>query len=108
MKLSATAKTIYLDKTYERVTDKSTGEISHKNMIYADGKLVAINIETVTAENNALSATTRYMHYDPLGSIDTITGPRGEIVDRLSFDSFGARRPGDWKNDGVVTLKTFQ
>jgi len=76
-------------------------------MIYADGKLVATNVETVTAENNVFNATTRYMHYDPLGSIDTITGPKGEIVDRLSFDPFGARRPGDWKAAAVVTLTKF-
>jgi len=76
-------------------------------MIYADGKLVATNVETVTGAGNVKAATTRYMHYDPLGSIDMITGPRGEVVDRLSYDPFGARRPGDWKADGIVTLETF-
>jgi RHS repeat-associated protein len=76
-------------------------------MIYADGKLVATNVETVTGAGNVKAATTRYMHYDPLGSIDMITGPRGEVVDRLSYDPFGARRPGDWKADGIVTLESF-
>jgi len=76
-------------------------------MIYADGKLVATNVETVTGAGNVKAATTRYMHYDPLGSIDMITVPRGEVVDRLSYDPFGARRPGDWKADGIVTLETF-
>ena len=107
LKTSAASKTLYLDKIYERVTDLASGEISHKNMIYADGKLVATNVETVTGAGNVKAATTRYMHYDPLGSIDMITGPRGEVVDRLSYDPFGARRPGDWKADGIVTLETF-
>jgi RHS repeat-associated protein len=107
LKTSAATKTLYLDKIYERVTDLASGEISHKNMIYADGKLVATNVETVTGAGNVKAATTRYMHYDPLGSIEMITGPRGEVVDRLSYDPFGARRPGDWKADGIVTLEAF-
>ncbi len=107
LKTSASSRTFYLDKIYERVTSASTGEVSHKNMIYADGKLVATNVETITPGNNQLKSTTRYMHYDPLGSIDTITGPKGEVVDRLSFDPFGARRPGDWRATSVVILPSF-
>ena len=107
LKTSNTAKTLYLDKIYERVTDISSGETSHKNMIYADGKLVAINVETVTASASLKAAVTRYMHYDPLGSIDTITDSHGTVVDRLSFDPFGERRPGDWRQGQLSHLNPF-
>ncbi|EPJ48893.1 MAG: hypothetical protein OFPI_27180 [Osedax symbiont Rs2] len=107
LKTSASSRTLYLDKIYERVTSASSGEVSHKNMIYADGKLVATNVETIPPANDQLKSTTRYVHYDPLGSIDTITGPRGEVVDRLSFDPFGARRPGDWKVATAAILPSF-
>jgi RHS repeat-associated protein len=40
---------------------------------------------------------TRYLHYDNLGSIDTITNGQGNIVERMAYTSFGQRRQGDWR-----------
>jgi hypothetical protein len=40
---------------------------------------------------------TRYLHYDNLGSIDTITDGQGNIVERMSYAAFGERRKGDWR-----------
>jgi hypothetical protein len=53
----------------------------HKHFIYADGQLIAIHIKTDTTSAKSTSDTpatpipdkTRYLHYDNLGSIDTIT-----------------------------------
>jgi hypothetical protein len=38
---------------------------------------------------------TRYLHYDNLGSIDTITDGQGNIVERMAYTTFGERRKGD-------------
>jgi hypothetical protein len=53
---------------------------------------------------------TRYLHYDNLGSIDTITDGQGNIVERMSYAAFGERRKGDWRasdplsgDGGVIT-----
>jgi hypothetical protein len=40
---------------------------------------------------------TRYLHYDNLGSIDTITDGQGNIVERMAYTAFGQRRKGDWR-----------
>ncbi|VVM22027.1 hypothetical protein BSPWISOXPB_2576 [uncultured Gammaproteobacteria bacterium] len=40
---------------------------------------------------------TRYLHYDNLGSIDTITDGQGNIVERMAYTAFGERRKGDWR-----------
>jgi uncharacterized protein RhaS with RHS repeats len=38
---------------------------------------------------------TRYLHYDNLGSIDTITDGQGNIVECMAYTAFGERRKGD-------------
>ena len=38
------------------------------------------------------NATTRYLHYDHLGSVDTITDDQGNVAQAMSFDAFGQRR----------------
>ena len=40
---------------------------------------------------------TRYLHRDNLGSIDTITDGRGNVVERMSYEAFGQRRAGNWR-----------
>ncbi len=40
---------------------------------------------------------TRYLHYDNLGSIDTITDGQGNIVKRMAYTAFGQRHKGDWR-----------
>ena len=39
------------------------------------------------------------MHRDNLGSIDAITDRVGNVVERMSFDPFGARRDYTWRSD---------
>jgi uncharacterized protein RhaS with RHS repeats len=34
---------------------------------------------------------TRYLHYDNLGSIDTIIDGQGNIVERMAYTAFGER-----------------
>ncbi|USF87817.1 hypothetical protein [Candidatus Endoriftia persephone] len=37
-------QTLYIGKAYERVVDKSTGEVKHKYFVYADNQLVGIHV----------------------------------------------------------------
>ncbi|CAB5496923.1 hypothetical protein THERMOT_601 [Bathymodiolus thermophilus thioautotrophic gill symbiont] len=59
---------------------------------------MAINIKTNTTANTpSIPDKTRYLHYDNLGSIDTITDGQGNIVERMAYTAFGQRRQGDWR-----------
>lgn len=79
----------YLGKAYERV-QKPSGVIEHKHYISAGGTTILY-----TERSNAANDT-RYLHKDHLGSIDVITNEQGQVVERLSFDPWGARRNADW------------
>nr|VFK68664.1 MAG: hypothetical protein BECKUNK1418G_GA0071005_12571 [Candidatus Kentron sp. UNK]VFK73685.1 MAG: hypothetical protein BECKUNK1418H_GA0071006_12521 [Candidatus Kentron sp. UNK] len=73
----------------------TTGDtVRRKHFIYADGQLAAIHIKT---EQGGVPQPdeTRYLHRDNLGSIDTITDGRGNIVERMSYEAFGQRRAGN-------------
>ena len=89
-----TQRTIYLGKLFEQETTGDT--VRRKHFIYADGQLVAIHIKT---EEGGVPQPdeTRYLHRDNLGSIDTITDGRGNIVERMSYEAFGQRRAGNWR-----------
>ncbi|MET0102946.1 MAG: RHS repeat-associated core domain-containing protein, partial [Sedimenticola sp.] len=88
-----TVTTNYFGKLYEK--EVQGNKIRHKHHIYADGKLVAVHIKSEEA-NQSLPDETRYLHYDALGSIDTITDGEGEVVDRIVYDPWGKRLGGDW------------
>ncbi|OMH38975.1 RHS repeat-associated core domain-containing protein [Motiliproteus sp. MSK22-1] len=109
-KIAGDIHTLYFDKIYERTLDYS-GQltINHKQMIYADGDLVATHSvverdipqarlkkgETqATLPSWMVSTETLYMHRDALGSIDTVTDGAGKVVDRMGYDAFGQRRDG--------------
>ncbi len=63
-------------------------------------------IHAKTTDNGvAAPDKTRYLHRDALGSIDTITDGQGNIVERMSYEPFGARRGGDWRvGTGLPTI----
>ena len=97
-------RTNYVGKVYEQISDTSTTTptTKHRYFIYADGQLITIHSKT-TANNSQLADETRYLHRDNLGSIDTITDGRGNIVERLSYDAFGKRRAANWRTDDDIT-----
>ncbi|RCX31658.1 RHS repeat-associated core domain-containing protein [Thioalbus denitrificans] len=95
LKVSNTSRTLYVGKLYERELF-ADGQVKHKHFIYAGGELVAIQVKA-EEDGAPLPDETRYLHRDNLGSIDTITDGRGNIVERLSYTPFGARRAGDWR-----------
>ncbi len=50
------------------------------------------------------ASVTQYLHRDHLGSVDTITNAAGQVVQRMSFDSWGKRREVSWltMTDGAI------
>ena len=88
-------ETIYVGDLYERVTGLN-GEAEHKYYVHAAGRVVAI----VTRSADAASSTV-YTHPDNLGSTDVLTryetgGIYQTVVERRSYDAFGARRNPSW------------
>ncbi|AJR05714.1 type IV secretion protein Rhs [Photobacterium gaetbulicola] len=105
---SSGSETYYFDKLYEQVTDLSTGEVQHKQFIYADGKLIALNIQKHDSDNHLEDRQIRYLHYDALGSVDMITDGYGFIVERRSYDPWGKTRNIQWADeDDASTLRQF-
>jgi len=103
-------QTIYLDKTYEHITEQD--KTHQKNYIYVNKQLISIHTKTTLITDKPVLkqiTQTRYLHYDNLGSIDTITDGKGNIVERMSYTSFGDRRQGDWRanqNNNTTTNYT--
>ena len=83
--------TTYLGKGYERI-ETHTGVIEHKHYINVAGAMVLY-----TERSNSVNDT-RYLHKDHLGSIDVITDELGQVVERQSFDAWGARRTTNWQS----------
>ena len=83
---------VYVGSLYERRTRfGSPDELVHH---IAAGGTVAIH--TIYDDNLPATDKTRYLHRDHLGSVESITGETGAVVQRLSFDAHGKRRLADW------------
>lgn len=89
---------------YAEVITPDSGGSTYRMMVKASGQTVAIH--TIQSAGNY---TDDYMHYDHLGSVDTITQDNGtlETSGKMSFDVFGQRRcSADWTAtacDGTLT-----
>ena len=89
----STATTTYIGGLFEVVASATTTDYRHN--IIADGQVIAVH----TIDENG-NATTSYLHYDHLGSVDTITDDQGAIAQTMSFDAFGLRRDAtNWDYD---------
>ncbi|EGU56402.1 hypothetical protein VINI7043_21071 [Vibrio nigripulchritudo ATCC 27043] len=96
-KVSGSQTTVYIDKTYERVTDVATGEVQHQHFVYAEGKLIALNTQTENTNGAIVDKQVRFLHYDALNSVDMVTDLYGYVVDRRSYDAFGKQRDVVWQ-----------
>ncbi|HVA55140.1 MAG TPA: hypothetical protein VNI53_04980 [Gammaproteobacteria bacterium] len=79
-----TTDTTYIGGLFEVLVTQTSTDYRHN--IIADGQVIAVH----TIDENG-NATTRYLHYDHLGSVDTITDDQGTIAQTMSFDAFGLR-----------------
>ena len=77
------SETIYLDELYERV--RSDGEV-HRFYVGAGSATVVLTRATGGSDQAA------YLLSDALGSVDVVTDGSGSVIERRSYDAFGARR----------------
>lgn len=101
-----TTDTTYIGGLFEVVTS-STGSTEYRHNISADGQIVAVH--AIDANG---SASTAYLHYDHLGSVNTITNDQGSVIQSMSFDAFGLRRDAsnwdyDLSQNTIATLKNY-
>ena len=98
------SETIYFGKQYERVTDSETGDVQHKQFVYAGGKLIALNTQVKDSAHKLVNKQVRYLHYDALDSVDMITDGFGNVVEHRSFDPWGKMRSVIWEDDSVTNI----
>jgi RHS repeat-associated protein len=96
-KTSNSNTTHYIGKSYEK-NFYANGSIQEKYFIYAGGKLVSIFSQTDSQYD------VKYLHYDNLGSIDTITDYNGEVVERMAYKPFGKQLNLDKNGYEVSTV----
>ncbi len=82
---NGTTTKIYIGGIFEKKTDSTTTEEIH--YIQANGSTIA-----VFARKDVGTETTRYLHKDNLGSVQSITNASGNVVEELSYDAWGKRR----------------
>jgi RHS repeat-associated protein len=101
--------TVYVGELYERTTNAATGAVEHRYFVHGSERAVAV----VTRSSDSTSQeTTRYLHIDNLGSVETVTDESGsKPAEKRSYDAFGARRNPRWGEDPVafssVTTRGF-
>lgn len=80
--------THYVGKSYEQI-EELDGTIRQRHFVYANGRVLAINTDTYNPNDELASSEIIYMHYDSLGSVDTITNNKGQVKERRIFKPFG-------------------
>lgn len=95
-KTSSGTTTYYLGKDYEIVQNGNS--VEEKAYIYLNGRALAVYNKRVTSD---ISYETHYLHYDNLGSVDTITNNLGIIAQRFAYKPFGERLALDKFGDNL-------
>lgn len=88
-KRSAAEDTAYFEDLYERV---SAGGLPTVHRYY----VAAGSATLVLARRAGQPQEMAYLHGDALGSTDVVSGAAGAVIERRSFDPFGARRNPAW------------
>jgi RHS repeat-associated protein len=101
-KTTPTGETIYAGGLFERVTPAGGGPVVRRYYVHSPERAIAVVTRVEAA------GTTAYLHADNLGSTDAITDATGQVVERHSYDAFGAAGPV-WKAAGTteVTSRGF-
>jgi RHS repeat-associated protein len=90
-KLSATRETISVGQVYERVAEINA-PVEHRYFVEAGSATVVVK-KTSSAPDEV-----SYIFKDHLGSPDVITSDSWKVVERRSYDAFGASRDASWTN----------
>ena len=79
----------YVSGEYEKVIDKSTGNVSEKSYLS----------KNAAVEKDENGRELRFMHHDRLTSITAITDGAGNIIEERGFDAFGAPLDAEWRSN---------
>ena len=94
-----------LDSGAHFESERRGPQVEDKHYIYANGEVVALHVQTHPASQSAnITATTRYLHSDHLGSIVAITDEAGQLLESFGYSPFGARRSANGSTPtGILT-----
>jgi RHS repeat-associated protein len=91
---SHTEETVYVGG-YERVTHAGQEPTEHRYYVSSAERVIAVVTRTTQG------TTTAYLHADHLGSTDVVTDEAGLVLERRSYDAFGAKRAPSWGSSGA-------
>jgi len=103
--------TYYIGNLYEKVTSGSGAGtlIRHVHYIYAGSERVAIYEVPAGGEPLVVGTpTVRYLLTDHLGSVTEVMSAGGGLLESLSYDAWGKRRPKEWDAEGSPPEFPFQ
>ncbi len=92
-KTSTTSETIYVDDLFEQVTTGNAVELRY--YVHSPERAIAV------VTRGGAEPGTKYLHADHLGSVESVTNENGAVVEKRSYDAFGARRNPLWGGPGV-------
>jgi len=97
------AETIaYVAGLYERVEAHDPGRRAIEHRVYVPGPDRTVAVLKFHDDGREMGAReTLFVHQDYLGSLDAMSDPSGRIVERHSYDAFGAPRNPDWTKPGA-------
>lgn len=101
-------KTVKNDETlyfgdYERVTH--LGAVEHRYSVRSDERVVAV-VTRKSQDPMGSPGTRAFVHVDHLGSTEKVTDAAGTILERRSYDAFGAKRNPDWTSTAAPLAST--
>ncbi len=94
-KTIATSERLYVGDIFEQVTKGAAKEFVY--YVHSPERVVAI------VTRGGADPGTKYLHTDHLGSVESVTNALGEVVEKRSYDAFGARRNPSWGITGGLT-----
>jgi RHS repeat-associated protein len=100
--------TVYVNAGFEHLTiQAANGQVTRQSThtFYAEGQPVAIHVRRVVGGAKTADQF-RYLHRDPLDSIDTITDANMNVQERLSYGPFGQRRQANGQSLVTPTRNT--
>ncbi len=95
-KTAGNTETLYVDDLFEQVTAGNAKEFRY--YVHSPERVIAV------VTRGSANAGTNYLHADHLGSVESVTNANGEVVEKRSYDAFGAKRNPQWGMSGGLTL----
>ncbi|HRI67383.1 MAG TPA: RHS repeat-associated core domain-containing protein [Polyangium sp.] len=94
-KTTSTSERLYVGDIFEQVTKGAAKEFVY--YVHSPERVVAI------VTRGANEPGTKWLHADHLGSVESVTNALGDVVEKRSYDAFGARRNPLWGLPGGMT-----